>query len=103
MTPRLGDDAQVQCLAYLMRCIYEIVAVPDGVLFDLIPIQYTGGPYTGIGLYTEESVDTDENLCRLSLAIEARLEEYVKHIGLPELLELSSAEEIRWQDVLQSR
>jgi len=88
-------------MSYLMRQIGDIMPVPKGVLFELTPAQYLGGPYPVIGLYTETFVDTDANLCRLSFVISERLEQFIKHMGLERLLELSSKEDVRWDDVLE--
>jgi len=97
----LSYDTQGRCLSYLMRRIGEITPVPQGVLFELIPVQYLGDPYPAIGLYTETFVDTDANLCRLSFAIGEELERFIEQTGLEHLIERSSAEDVRWSDVLE--
>ena len=66
MIEPLSDDAQVRCLSYLLKKIDDVltepldilyldkfIAVPEGVFFEIIPIQYHGGPYPGIGMYTD--------------------------------------------------
>jgi len=97
----LSDDAQVQCLTYLMRRIPDIASVPQGVLFELISVQYLGGPYPAIGLYTKTPIDTDANLCRLSFAIGEGLERLIERTGVERLMELSSGEDVCWNDVLE--
>ena|ERR1051326_2958415 len=98
----LTDDAQVRCLSYLIKQMDKIAMVPPGILFEIIPVEYLGGPYPCIGMYTEKTEAGDENLTRLSLNIENQISSYVKQIGLERLLELSSGEAITWQEVLRS-
>jgi hypothetical protein len=97
----LSPDEQVRCLAYLMSRMREIVSVPEGVLYELIPDEYFGGPYPAIGLYTDTFIDTSENLSFLSLVIGEQIEAFIKQIGVDHLLELSAGETVCWQDVLK--
>jgi len=101
LTQPLSYDERTRCRSYLMRQIGDIMPVPKGVLFELTPAQYLGGPYPVIGLYTETFVDTDANLCRLSFVLSERLGQFIKQIGLERLLALSSQENVRWDDVLE--
>ena len=94
-------DAEVRCLSYLMRRISQLMPIPEGVFFELIPAQYLGGPYPCIGLYTHRFVDTDQSLCRLSFVIGGRLEQFVQDIGIERLLVLSAEEDVCWKDVLE--
>jgi hypothetical protein len=94
-------DTWVHCLSYLVKRIGEGVAIPSGVMFELIPAQYLGGPYPAIGLYTTMYVDTDENLWNLAWKIQEELDTLVAHLGRERLLELSANEAVCWKDVLQ--
>lgn len=97
----LNYDAQVRCLSYLIGQLSNIVDFPQGVMFEVIPVQHHyGGPYPIIGLYTETPVTSDENLLRLGLAIGDELDAYIKKVGTERLLELSSEETATWQDIL---
>lgn len=96
----LDQDTQVRCLSYLMKRLPELVGVPAGVLFELIPAQYLGGPYPAIGLYTQATGGTDEEMNRLAFQITGLLEDYIQHLGIGRLLQLSEEQQDRWQDVL---
>jgi len=98
----LDLDAQVRCLFYLKEEINQIVSVPSGIFFDVITVQYIGGPGPVLGMYSETMIDTAENMTKLSFLIEESMEAFVNRIGLNELLILSSNESASWRDILQS-
>ncbi|BDI30784.1 hypothetical protein CCAX7_28350 [Capsulimonas corticalis] len=96
----LDFDTITRLLSYLSKEIYHIAAIPSGVLFEVIPAQFTGGPYPSIGLFTERFVDMDANLCHLSDKLMDDLNGYVNRIGINELIFASMDEQITWEDVL---
>jgi hypothetical protein len=96
----LDPDAQVRCLSYLKQQIPDLIPVPAGVLFELIPAQYLGGPYPAIGLYTAAGVHTASEMACLAFQIMDLLEDQIQQLGHRRLLELSQNEAICWQDVL---
>lgn len=85
-----------------MRIIPALEAIPPEVGLELIPVQYLGGPYPGIGLYSTACVETDEELWELANRITEKLNSQAELLGMASLVELSSAEDIRWQDVLNA-
>lgn len=96
-------DAQVRCLAYLIRKIPEFFPLPEDIKFEVIPCEYLGGPHPAIGMYSERwkaERDSSEDLTVSSLHMGDRLEAFIAEIGVERLVELSSAEEGRWQDIL---
>ena len=97
----LDLNGQAQCLMYLMRRIKQLMPIPDGIFFELIVAQYTGGPFPCIGLYTPKFVDTDENLCLLSFAISEQLEHLVNEVGIERVITLAAEEDVCWKDMLK--
>lgn len=103
--PELGltDDEQVRCLAYLMRNIRTLAAVPPGVGFEIIPAEYLGGPYPAIGLFTHPHQEAVGDLSPLVSTITDRLQTYIAEIGVQRLLDLSGSEPLRWEKILAAR
>ena len=98
----LDPDTQVRILSTLIRRARESHPIPHEIQAEVIPVQYLGRPYPGIGLYTEPGVATDDELADLALWLAAHLETFVREQGVERILDLSSAEPLRWQDVLKS-
>ncbi len=102
--PRYGlsDEAQARVLAYLMHHLEGIAKLPEGVKFAIIPVQYLGKAYPTIGLYTETTTGREEELTQFSFALEEKIANYIGKIGVSRLLELSSGEQVNWNDTPNS-
>jgi hypothetical protein len=99
---RLSEDDHARCLAYLLRHIREIVPVPPDVDFILMGFPYYHGPlHPALGMYSDTGGYTDGELSDLRDDLERRLGDYVKSLGVGELVERSRGETICWKDVLR--
>jgi len=100
--PRYGlsDEAQARVLSYLMHHLEGIAKLPKGVKVAIIPVQYLGKAYPAIGLYTETITGREEELTQFSFALEEEIEKYIRKVGADRLSELSSGDQINWNQVL---
>ena len=91
----------MQCLSYLLKRLDSLVSVPSGVMFEIIPVEYLGGPYPCIGMYAETNRDGGADLTCFAFDIEGQLEAFIQKIGIDQLLESSFEETLRWQEILR--
>lgn len=99
---RLSLDDQTRLHSYLIGRIGEVTTVPVGLGFEVIPLRWHhhGEAYPAIGMFAEPGPPAAGDLTVLSLQIEDGLSDLVQRIGLEPLLQLSSGETLRWEDVL---
>ncbi|MEO7718783.1 MAG: hypothetical protein ABIY70_21505 [Capsulimonas sp.] len=95
----INSDIATRCLAVLYDKIRELTPVPDGVIFELMPICLWGGVQPAIGLYTDtEATDVGDTL-KLAHAIDRRLSDYINEIGVDALIELANTKTVTWAEL----
>lgn len=96
----LNYDVQVKCLLYIIDNIIPSLDAPNFFRYEVIPVEYLGGPYPAIGMYTERDYNNWEEANTLAEDMSDKINRIITNIGIDNLHALSKDYTTRWSDIV---